>query len=331
MILVTGGTGFVGSAVVRRLIAFGESVRVLVRQESSRLNLEGMDVSVFVGDVCDDDSVVAALEGCQGLFHVAADYRLWVPDSEKMYKTNIEGTRKLMELSIKAGINRVVYTSSVAVLGTSIDGNAADETTPVKFDDMIGPYKKSKYLAEEVVRELIALKGLPAVIVNPSTPIGPFDIKPTPTGQIIIKAATGAMPGYVDTGLNIVHVDDIAMGHYLAYKKGKIGERYILGGDDMTLKEILDLICLNVGRTKPKLRMPHGMIIPIAYLAEAYARYFSGREPFVTIDGVKMAKKKMFFSCTKAKRELGYAHRPGYEAISDAITWFRNNGYFEDR
>ena len=324
--LVTGGTGFVGSAVVRRLLAEGEAVRVLTRAGSDQRNLEGLDVEIATGDLLDKGSLSAALAGCDALFHVAADYRLWVPDPGRLYRTNVEATETLMRAAADAGVRRIVYTSSVAVLATARGGQPSDEATPVAADDMIGHYKRSKYLAEEAVRRMVAEDGLPAVIVNPSMPVGPRDIKPTPSGRIVIEAARGRMPAFVDTGLNAVHVDDVAEGHILAFQRGTIGERYVLGGENVTLGEMLAAIAKLAGRTPPRVRLPHGMILPIAHAAEAMARV-TGREPFVTLDGLRMARKTMHYSSAKAERELGYRSRPMQDALRDALDWFRAGGY----
>lgn len=325
MILVTGASGFVGSAVVRDLLARGQKVRVLVRPTSPRTNLDGLAVEIAVGDLMDAAGLRPALEGCEGLMHVAADYRLWTRDPDAMYRANVQGTRDLLLAAADAGVKRIVYTSSVATLGILPDGRPADEATPVTLADMIGPYKRSKFLAEEEVRRLIAERALPVVIVNPSTPVGPRDIKPTPTGRMIVEAASGRMPAFVDTGLNIVHVDDVAAGHWLAYEKGKTGERYVLGGENLTLAEILARIAAICGRRPPTVKLPHGLILPFAWFAERWAMAFGG-EPFATVDGVRMAKKKMFFSSAKAARDLGYAARPADAALKDAVEWFRANG-----
>ena len=323
--LVTGATGFVGSAVARALLKAGHPVRVLARPNSDRRNLRGLTVDIAEGSLEDADSLAAAVKGCRYLFHVAADYRLWVPDPEPMFRANVEGTRELMLAALAAGVERIVYTSSVAVLGI-VPGGVADEDTASRAEDMIGPYKRSKFEAEAVVRELIAERGLPAVIVNPSTPIGPGDIKPTPTGRLIVVAARGRMPGYVDTGLNIAHVEDVAVGHLLAAKSGQIGRRYVLGGENLGLAEILEEVARVSGRRAPALKIPHRILLPIAAGAEAVAR-LTGREPFATVDGVKMAKKKMFFTSARAIAELGYAPRPARQAIDEAVAWFKANGY----
>jgi len=322
--LVTGASGFVGAAVARALLAQGRKVRVLLRPQSDRRNIDGLDVEIRLGSLENTASLAAALEGCCALYHVAADYRLWVRDEAPMMRANVEGTRLLMLAALDAGIERIVYTSSVATLGLS-PGSIADETTPSTLGDMIGPYKRSKFLAEEAVRALIAERQLPAVIVNPSTPVGPRDVKPTPTGRMIVEAASGRMPAFVDTGLNIVHVDDVAAGHLLAEERGRVGERYILGGENLSLAEILRRIAALTGRKPPSLSIPIPLIWPIALGAEAWGRV-SGKEPFVTCDGLRMARKTMYFSSAKAEGALGYRARPAQQALADAVTWFRQAG-----
>jgi len=324
-VLVTGASGFVGAAVARALLAQGRKVRVLLRPSSDRSNIENLDVELRLGGLDDPQALKDAVAGCFAVYHVAADYRLWVRDPAPMYAANVDGTRFIMEAALASGVARVVYTSSVAVLGWNADGKPADETTPSSLADMIGHYKRSKFMAEEVVRDLVRQRNLPAVIVNPSTPVGPRDIKPTPTGRIVIEAASGRMPAYVDTGLNLVHVDDVAAGHLLAETKGKVGERYILGGDDLMLAEILRIIAGIVGRRPPKVEIPIPALWPVAFFAEAWA-HLSGREPFTTMDGLRMARHKMFFSSAKAKRELGYLPRPAAKGLADAIAWFRQAG-----
>jgi dihydroflavonol-4-reductase len=281
-------------------------------------------VDVSEGNLADKPSLERALAGCEALFHVAADYRLGAPDPRQLYQTNVDGTRNILEASRQAGVRRVVYTSSVATVGIPADGSPGREDTPVGVADMIGHYKRSKFLAEQLVRES-ALSGMPVVIVNPSTPIGPGDVKPTPTGQLVLDAAAGRMPAYVDTGLNIVHVDDVAAGHLLAFHRGRPGERYILGGQDMTLREILFEIAQLTGRKPPRIRLPTGVVLPIAYVAEAVARV-TGRPGRITLEGVRMARKRMFFSSDKASRELGYQWRPPRQALRDAIAWLREQG-----
>ncbi|GAB4283240.1 MAG: NAD-dependent epimerase/dehydratase family protein [Deferrisomatales bacterium] len=326
--LVTGATGFVGSAVVRQALEAGLRVRVLVRPGSDRRNLAGLPVETAQGDLRDRASLERALRGCTFLFHVAADYRLWVRKVDEMLATNVGGTRELMGAALEEGVERVVYTSSVATLGTTPDGRPADEESAATLTEMVGPYKRSKFLAEAEVRRLVGERGLPAVIVNPSTPVGPRDLRPTPTGRLIVDAAAGRMPAYVDTGLNLVHVDDVAAGHLLALERGRVGQRYVLGGENLTLKEILERLAPITGRRAPRLRLPHGLVLPLAYLSEAWARWSGGRwEPRTTVAGVKMAKKRMFFSSAKARRELGYRARPVDEALREAVEWFRRNGY----
>jgi dihydroflavonol-4-reductase len=325
--LVTGATGFVGAAVARALLREEHKVRVLARPNGDRRNLAGLDVEIAEGALEDAASLARAIAGCHYLFHVAADYRLWVPDAAAMFRANVDGTRELMSAALAAGIERVVYTSSVATIGIVKDG-VADEATPSGEDDMIGPYKRSKFLAERAVDELIAERALPAVIVNPSTPVGPGDVKPTPTGRIIVEAAKGRKPGYVDTGLNLVHVDDVAAGQLLAAERGRIGERYILGGENLSLAEILATVARAAGRRPPALKIPYAVVLPIAAGAEMIAR-ITGREPFTTLDGVRMSRKKMYFSSAKAARDLGYAPRPAREAIADAVAWFAANGYLQ--
>jgi dihydroflavonol-4-reductase len=324
--LVTGATGFVGAAVARTLAAAGETVRVLVRATSDRRNLASLEVEIAEGDLLDAASLRRAVDGCAKLYHVAADYRLWVPRPEEIYAVNVEGTTALIRAAKEAGVERIVYTSSVATLGSNADGQPADEATPVTLADMIGHYKRSKFQAEAEVRRLVAEEGAPVVIVNPSAPIGPGDVRPTPTGRMVLEAAAGKMPAYVDTGLNVVHVDDVAAGHLLADAHGRIGERYVLGGRDMLLREILETIARIAGTKPPKVRLPHNAILPVAYAAEWWAR-LTGAEPFVTVDGVNLAKKRMFFSSAKATAELGYQARPAEEALADAVAWFRREGY----
>lgn len=325
-ILLTGGTGFVGSAVLRRLLLAGHEVRVVARPGSNRRNLEGLDVDVVTGDLCDAASIASAIAGCTALFHVAANYRLWVRDATELYRHNLEGTRNVMLAAGRTGVERVVYTSSVATLGVNADGSPANEDTPAALDDMVGHYKRSKYLAEAEVSRLVAEGVVPAVIVNPSAPVGPRDTRPTPTGQMVLDAAAGNMPAYVDTGLNIVHVDDVAEGHLLAFQRGRIGERYILGGTNLTLKAIFSQVCAISGSRAPRLRLPHSLVLPIAYAAEGWSR-ITGKEPRVTIDGIRLARKKMFFAIDKATRELDYHPRPVALAFQDAVRWYRENGY----
>ncbi|GAC1303129.1 MAG: NAD-dependent epimerase/dehydratase family protein [Steroidobacteraceae bacterium] len=322
--LLTGGSGFVGAAIARALVGAGWEVRALVRTRSDRSNLHGLPVEVVVGDLTLAPSLDTALRGCDALFHAAADYRLGAPDPAQLYRTNVDGTRNLLAAAGAAGVQKIVYTSSVATMGIPPDGSPGDERTPVSLAAMIGHYKRSKFLAEQVVMTAIGA-GAPAVIVNPSTPVGPGDIKPTPTGQLVLDAASGRMPAYVETGLNIVHVDDVAAGHLMALERGRVGERYILGGEDMSLQQILGVIAAQVGRKPPRLRLPYGVVLPIAVLAEAFARV-SGRPGRVTLEAVRMSRKRMFFSSRKATEELGYGWRPPALAFEDAVRWFRDHG-----
>jgi len=325
--LVTGASGCVGSALVRKLIAAAHQVRVLLRPTSDLRNIEGLPVEVALGDLADKNSLERALEGCNALYHAAADYRLWARHPQQLYQSNVAGTVNIMQAALKAGVERIVYTSSVATLGLHADGTPADENTPVTLNDMIGHYKRSKFLAEAEVKRMIDGQGLPAVIVNPSTPVGPRDIRPTPTGRMVLDAACGRTPAYVDTGLNLVHVDDVAQGHLLAFERGVVGERYILGGRNMTLQEILTEIARISGQKPPRVKLPHNLVLPIAYLSEAWAWLTNGPEPRATVDGVRLSKKYMFFSIEKARRELGFNPRPVEEALKDAVEWFRANGY----
>jgi dihydroflavonol-4-reductase len=323
--LVTGATGFVGAAVARALIARGERVVLLARKNSPRGNVEGLDAEVVIGDLRDAASLEAALRGVDRLYHVAADYRLWAPDPNEIIEANRLGVGNIMNAALRAGVSRIVYTSSVATLKLDLAGRPVDETAPARPEQAIGAYKKSKTIAERLVEKMIAEQGLPAVIVNPSTPIGPRDIKPTPTGRLIVEAANGKMPGYVDTGLNLVHVEDVAAGHLAAMARGRIGERYILGGQDAPLGALLGEIAEIVGRSPPWLKIPRAPLFPFAYAAEAVAR-FTGKEPFATVDALRMAKYRMYFSSAKAERDLGYSARPYREALIDAVCWFKRQG-----
>jgi dihydroflavonol-4-reductase len=324
-VFITGASGFLGSAVARELVREGFALRALVRHGSPRINLEGLDVEVIDGDMRDEKAVFAAVKGARHVFHVAADYRLWAPNPEEIMRTNVEGTKVVMEAAKAAGVERIVYTSSVAALRLREDNEPADETAPLSQDEAIGAYKRSKVAAERLVERMIA-EGLAAVIVNPSTPVGPRDRRPTPTGRMIVEAASGRMPAFVDTCLNLVHVNDVAAGHLAALKQGRIGERYILGGENMTLAEILEIIARLTGRSLPLLRLPRAPLYPLAYLAELRA-HVTNREPLLTLDGLRMAKQRMFFTSSKAERELGYRARPAEEAIRDAIDWFRQAGF----
>jgi dihydroflavonol-4-reductase len=326
LVLVTGASGFVGSAVARAVQARGQRLRLLARATSPRRNLDGLDAEIAVGDMADPAAMTAAMKGVRFLFHVAADYRLWARDPEEIVRNNLQGTRTVMTAALAAGVERVVYTSSVATLGFRDDGAASDETLPLAPQAAIGAYKRSKVAAEREVERMAAELGLPAVIVNPSTPIGPRDVKPTPTGRIIVEAALGRMPAFLDTGLNLVHVDDVARGHLLALDKGRLGERYILGGQDVSLGRMLADIAGLTGRRPPTVSLPRAPLYPLALITEAVA-YVTNKEPFLTRDALKMASHHMFFSSAKAERELGYAARPYAEGLSDALAWFRQAGY----
>jgi dihydroflavonol-4-reductase len=325
-ILVTGASGFLGSAIAAALRARGHAVRVLARASSPRTNLNPTDV-VCEGDLRDRASLAAALKGARYLFHAAADYRLWARDPEDIRHSNVEGTRLIMEEALSAGVERVVYTSSVATLKLT-DGALSTEDNPLADGEGIGVYKRSKVAAERLVEAMIQRDGLQAVIVNPSTPIGPRDLRPTPTGRIIVEAASGRMPAFVDTGLNLAHVDDVAAGHIAALERGRIGERYILGGDNVLLGDMLADIARLVGRRPPTVKLPLTMLYPIAYGAEVLAR-LRGVEPFITSDGLRMARHHMFFDDSKARCELGYASRPYVEGLTDAIAWFRAHGHLK--
>jgi dihydroflavonol-4-reductase len=325
--LLTGATGFVGAAVLRTLIAAGHNVRALVRPNSDRRNLSGVDCEIFFGDLAEPGSLKRAVRGCEALFHVAADYRLWVLDPEKMNRVNVEGTVELIQAAATAGVSRIVYTSSVATLRLRDDGAPVDEEYGAQLSDMIGPYKQSKYLAEREVKRLVVQAGIPVIIVQPSAPFGPGDVKPTPTGRLVIEAASGRMPAYVSTGLNVVHVDDVGIGHLLAYEKGRVGETYILGGENRTLQWILETIAELTGHSPPRIRLPHWLVMPVAYMVEGVTRIRGSGEPMITIDSVRMARKLMYFSIEKARRELGYSPRAPVEALRDEIAWFYEHGY----
>ena len=325
--LITGATGFVGSAVARALLDRGHSLRFLVRPGSDRRNIAGLPGELAEGDLLDTASLAAAVAGCRHVVHVAADYRLWVPDPGPMLAANVDGTRALLRAATAAGAERIVYCSSVAALGLVGDGTPGTEDTPVRPDGIVGVYKRSKYVAEQAVRDLVRDHAVPAVIVNPSTPVGPRDIKPTPTGKMVLDAAAGRMPASVDTGLNVVHVDDVAAGHVLALERGRIGQSYILGGHDLDMPDLLAMVDEVMGRPTPRrARLPHGLLWPVALGMEGAARVF-GIEPLVTREMLAMAKKRMYFSPAKAIVELGYAPRPAREAVADAVAWFRLAGW----
>lgn len=326
-ILLTGATGFVGSAILRQLIRRGDTVRTLVRSTSDLRNLRNIDCEVFVGDINDLDSIKTAISDCQVLFHVAADYRLWALNPDEITKTNIIGTQNIMTAARITNIEKIIYTSSVATLGKNHNGMPANEKTPSYLENMIGVYKRSKFIAEQHVQQMISEQSLPAIIVNPSAPVGPRDLKPTPTGRLIVKAAKGEIPAFIDTGLNIVHVDDVAIGHIKALDKGKIGERYILGGENLPLEHILSLVSEFYGNKAPKIRVPPNIVLPIAHLIQVWAKITKSQEPFITVDGVKMSRQKMYYTSDKAASELGYKFRPAKVAIKDALEWFGEQGY----
>jgi dihydroflavonol-4-reductase len=326
--LITGASGFVGSAIAKAFRESGYLVRVLVRASSATTNINPADM-VVVGDICDRNTVAAAVRGVRYMVHAAADYRLWAPSPAEILRTNVEGTRNVMQEALHAGVERIVYTSSVATIEMHAR-EPADESRPLAENLAIGAYKKSKVIAERMVEDMAKNAGLPVVIVNPSTPIGPRDVRPTPTGRIIVEAACGRMPWFVDTGLNLVHVDDVAAGHLAALRRGNIGERYILGGENVYLRIMLAEIARVVGRRPPRLRIPIAAVYPFAFGAELWS-HVNGREPFVTRNGLRMARHHMFFHDAKARRDLAYVSRPYQEAIADAIAWFRDAGYLDDR
>jgi dihydroflavonol-4-reductase len=328
--LITGATGLVGSAVARKLVGEGIAVRALVRRGSPRSHLTELGLEFIEGDMRDARAVRAAMAGIRHVFHVAADYRLWAPDPNEIFAANVDGTRIMMQEAKSAGVERIVYTSSVATIALRADGSPADESIGLSVEEGVGTYKRSKIAAERLVEAMVADGKLPAVIVNPSTPIGPRDVKPTPTGRIIVEAARGRMPGFLDTGLNLVHVDDVADGHLAALKHGTVGERYILGGENVLLADMLADIAGLVGRRPPRLRIPRAAALSFAYAAEATAR-LTGRAPFSTLDGVRMADHHMFFTAAKAERELGFRARPYRAALADAVAWFKAAGYLDGK
>jgi dihydroflavonol-4-reductase len=324
--LVTGATGFVGSHVARVLAEKGAELRVLVRSSSNLKNIEGLNAERVVGDLRDADSLEKAMSGCDAVFHVAADYRLWVDDPEQMYKANVEGTRALLKAAKESGVRRVVYTSSVATMGFISNGHLADENSPVSLDNMIGPYKRSKFMAEELAMEA-GRKEMDVVTVNPTTPVGDHDIKPTPTGRIVVDFLKKKFPAYVDTGLNLVDVDECARGHVEAFEKGQSGERYILGGENLTLKQILDKLGAITGLPSPTIKIPYVVALAAGVVDEVFTGRIMGKEPRATIDAVRMGKKKMFVTSAKAERELGWRQVTVDNALQRAVDWFRANGY----
>lgn len=326
LVLVTGAAGFVGAAVARAALEQGYAVRALVRASSPRRNLAGLSAEVVAGDMRDAAAVGRALAGVRFLLHVAADYRLWAPDPGEIMRNNLEGTATVMRAALAAGVERAVVTSSVATLRVSPSTAAATEDEPLAEREALGVYKRSKVAAERLVERMVAQDGLPAVIVNPSTPVGARDVRPTPTGRIIVEAARGRMPAFVETGLNVVDVEDVARGHLLALTRGRVGERYILGGQNVMLRELLGEIAQLVGRRPPRVRLPAAPLVPLAHAAEALAR-LRGREPFLTVDGLKMSRNRMFFSSDKAERELGYRPGPYVAGVRAAVAWFGREGY----
>lgn len=323
---VTGATGFVGSHVARALAEQGAELRLLVRSNSNLKNVEDIKADLVTGDLRDPASLEKGIAGCDVVFHVAADYRLWVRDPEEMYRANVEGTRAILEAALRNKVRRVVYTSSVATMGFTSDGEPADESSPVSLDNMIGPYKRSKFQAEQVALEA-ARAGQDVAIVNPSTPVGERDIKPTPTGRIVVDFLKRKFPAYVDTGLNLVDVKECALGHVAALEKGRKGERYIMGGENLTLKQILDKLAAITGLPSPTIRVPYLLAIATGVVDEVVTGRIRGREPRATIDAVRMGRKKMFVSSAKAERELGWKGGPVDDALRRAADWFRANGY----
>lgn len=319
---VTGATGFVGSHVVRLLLQRGDRLRILVRNSSRRTNIEGLGCEIAIGDLRDSMSLQRCVQGCRRVYHIAADYRLWARTPQEIYDSNVAGTRNLLSACCEAGVERVVYTSTVGAIGLRRDGQPGDEDTPVRLDDMIGHYKRSKFMAEQVALEFAA-SGLPVVIVNPTTPIGAGDIKPTPTGRIILESVRGRMPAYVDTGLNLVWVEDVARGHLMAEERGRPGERYILGGENWSLEEILETLASICGKHMPRVPMPWLVALVAGYLDNVVMGTILRREPTIPLEGVRMARHKMYVSSEKASRELGYEPKPVREALREAADYFR--------
>lgn len=323
---VTGATGFVGSHVARALQDAGAELRLMVRATSDRRNLDGLSAERVTGDLLQPESLASAMTGCDVVFHVAADYRLWVRDPEQMYRANVEGTRALIRAACSAGVRRIVITSSVATIGFTRNGAPADENLPVSLSDMVGHYKRSKFMAEQAAMEA-ARAGADVVIVNPTTPVSERDIKPTPTGRIIVDFLKRKFPAYVETGLNLVDVHDVARGHVLAFERGLKGERYILGGQDLTLKQLLDKLAEITGLPSPGVRVPNSIALAFAYFDTALNGYLLHKEPRATPDSVRMAQKKMWASSAKAERELGYRAAPVEDALRRAVEWFVAHGY----
>jgi len=326
---VTGGTGFIGSSVVRDLLQRGIDVRALCRPGSDRTNLAGLDIEISEGDLLDAASLRRGVTGCELVFHVGALYSFWVHPVSRIYDINVEGTRALFEAAKAAGVERVVYTSSVAALGLRTDGEPADETTPTSLDQIVGDYKKSKYLAEQVA--LAFAREMPIVIVNPSYPVGPRDIKPTPSGQTILDFLNRKMPAYIDTGMNLVDVEDVAAGHWLAAEKGRVGERYILGGENVTMRRMLELLGEITGLPTPALRVPYRPILALSYLNAWFCRLIPGSTPRMTPETIRMSSHYMYFDPSKAVCELGFPQTPAKQALAKAVTWFEENGYVTHR
>lgn len=324
-VFVTGATGFIGASLVRELLREGCHVRALVRPAANRKNLAGLDIEIFEGDLLDSGSLEKGLTGCDTLFHAAADYRLWISNPEAMYAVNVGGTRSILEAALKKDVSRVVYTSSVGTLGNPGNGEPGTERTPVAFSEMVGHYKKSKFLAEREAESFLA-RGLPLVIVNPSTPVGGRDIKPTPTGKIIVDFLNRKMPAYLDTGLNLIDVEDCARGHILAARHGRIGEKYILGNQNLTLRELFSRLEVISGLPAPRIRLPYFPILLAAHINEVLSRW-TGKPPLIPLAGVQMAGKLMFFDSSKAKQELELPQRPIENALRKAVDWFRSEGY----
>jgi dihydroflavonol-4-reductase len=325
-VFITGATGFVGGHVARQYATWGASLRLLTRQTSRLDSLSGINAEMVKGDLRESEKLRSALTGCDALVHVAADYRLWVRDPEQMYAANVDGTRELLKLAREVGIQRVVYTSSVATMGFKADGTIVNEDTPVALSDMIGHYKRSKFLGEQEAIQA-AKAGQHVIILNPTTPIGAGDAKPTPTGRIIVDFLNKKFPAYVDTGLNLVDVDEVARMHIVALDRGTPGERYILGGENLTLKQILDRMSAITGLPSPKMRVPHAVAMAFAFFDENFTGKLRGKEPRATVEAVRMGKKMMFASSTKAERELGFQVLPVYPALRAAIDWFVAHGY----
>jgi len=323
--LVTGATGFIGSNVVRTLLEHDFKVRALVRPQSDRRNLEGLEVELAWGDVRDRDSIREAMEGCELVFHVAALYSFWVRPRRLIYEVNVEGTRNVLQTALEQKVERVVHTSSVAALGLREGGKPADEETPVDFKKIIGDYKRSKYLAEQVALEYA--RRMPVVIVNPSFPVGPGDRKPTPTGRVILDFLNRRMPAYMETGMNVVDVEDVALGHLLAAERGRVGERYILGGENLTMRQLLTLLAEITGLPAPRVRLPYHPILALSYVNAAICALLPGRTPRMTPEAIRMSRHYMFFDPGKAVKELGLPQTPAREALRKAVEWFRKSGF----